>query len=249
GSEGVWEKGVASKIALDTPSVVNSPGQIGRDLGRCRTHFTTNLLNHLQKVERPKLEALEEDLEYLRHVLPRDGEPANESTAAYRRKKDAYSAAWKDYQAHRRAIREATLLLVIDEADRLRMASLEQVRAIFDQGGMGLVLVGMPGLERRLARYPQLYSRVGFVHEFGPLSPADVRQLLREGWGPPGLVLSEDVIDAEALALLIRASGGRFRVLDRLLPQISRVREITGLEKITHEVVEAGRENVVFGMA
>src|SRR5262245_29599354 len=128
-SEGVLEKGVASKVALYTPSVVNSPGQIGRDLGRCRTHFTTNLLNHLQKVERPKLEALEEDLEYLRHVLPRDGEPANESTAAYRRKKDAYSAAWKDYQAHRRAIREATLLLVIDEADRLRMASLEQVRA------------------------------------------------------------------------------------------------------------------------
>ena len=73
---------------------------------------------------------------------------------------------------------DPTALLVIDEADRLKIAGLEQTRSIFDQGGVGMILIGMPGIEKRLARYPQFYSRIGFVHEFRPLSTSEIRQLL-----------------------------------------------------------------------
>jgi transposase InsO family protein len=44
-------------------------------------------------------------------------------------------------------IKDPTTLILVDEADRLRMASLEQVRAIFDAGQIGLILIGMPGLK------------------------------------------------------------------------------------------------------
>ena len=74
--------------------------------------------------------------------------------------------------------------LGFDEADRLRMASLEQVRAIFDEGQIGLVPIGMPGLEKRLARYPQFYSRIGFVDEFRTLGTTEIRQLLKQRWTP-----------------------------------------------------------------
>jgi DNA transposition AAA+ family ATPase len=56
----------------------------------------------------------------------------------------------------------------VDEADRLRMASLEQVRAIFDD--------------------PQFYSRIGFVHEFRPLSTTEIRQLLEQRWTPADVI-------------------------------------------------------------
>jgi DNA transposition AAA+ family ATPase len=251
-SEGIVETGMTNKAVLYTPSIVNSPGQIARDIGWCRRHFTTSLLNQLYRAERPGLKALERNMHNKRdEVYGNNATAVDDARAAeFRRDRDAYEADRKRYLSRRREIRDDPVLVVIDEADRLKMASLEQVRAIFDQGAMGLVLIGMPGLEKRLARYPQLYSRVGFVHEFKPLAQADVRQLLRDGWGSLDRSLPrEALIDEETLAMLIRISEGRFRELYRLLQQISRVMEINRLDKATREVVEAARENLVIGTA
>ena len=144
---------------------------------------------------------------------------------------------------------DPTELLLVDEVDRLKMSGLEQLRALFDAGGLGLVLIGMPGLERRLARYAQLYSRIGFVHEFRPLPAAEVRTLLGS-WRPPGVMLPEDLLaDAEGVAAIIRITGGNFRLLDRLLTQVGRILALNGLQSVTREVVEAAREVLVIGAA
>src|SRR5215510_15272194 len=84
-----------------------------------------------------------------------------------------------------------------------KMAALEQVRDIFDHGEIGLVLIGIPGIEKRLALYPQLYSRVGFVHAFRPLSAVEVRDWLQHPWTRIVLLAGKRLDDA-AVAAIIR---------------------------------------------
>jgi DNA transposition AAA+ family ATPase len=172
------------------------------------------------------------------------GKPASLKRAEAAASKAILDRAERDRRAH-----DPTNLVLVDEVDWLRMSGLEQLRAIFDDGGIGLVLIGMPGLERRLTRYAQLYSRIGFVHAFRPLGAAEVRTLMAS-WRPPGATLPEDLLaDPDGVATIIRVTGGNFRLLDRLLTQVGRILELNGLGVVTREVVEAAREVLVIGTA
>ena len=159
----------------------------------------------------------------------------------------AHSAAVEE-PAYPRFDDRWTELVIIDEADRLKFPTLEQVRDIYDRGQFGLVLIGMPGLERRLSRYAQFYSRVGFVHQFRPLSADELRFLLEQKWQELGIPLDAGSFDdVEAVAAIIRITGGNFRLVQRLFAQIARVLAINHLDRVTKEVVDAARESLVSG--
>jgi DNA transposition AAA+ family ATPase len=81
----------------------------------------------------------------------------------------AESAENATSQAHdsriwKKPVSDPTTLILVDEADRLQMNSLEQMRSIFDEGTAGMVLIGMPGIENRIARFPQFL----FAYWFRP---------------------------------------------------------------------------------
>jgi DNA transposition AAA+ family ATPase len=145
--------------------------------------------------------------------------------------------------------RDLVELLIVDEADRLRLPGLEQLRDIYDRHNrIGLILIGMPGLERRMARYPQLYSRVGFVHQYRPLSGDELRFILAHKWQQLGLALDPtDYTDAEALAAITSITSGNFRLIQRLFTQIERILAINALRTISSEVVVAARETLAIG--
>lgn len=140
-------------------------------------------------------------------------------------------------------------LLIIDEIDRLKLQSLEQLRDIYDQNDIAIIFIGMPGIEKRLSRYPQLYSRIGFAHEFDRLSKDETHHLLTYKWQELGLPIKlEDFSDYEALASIIKITNGNFRLIQRLFSQIERILKINQLTSITTEVVEAARDSLVIGI-
>jgi len=154
----------------------------------------------------------------------------------------------RDQQVLRIGLPHYVELLVVDEAERLSPSALEHLRDRFDRQHFGLLLIGMPGIEKRLARYPQLYSRIGFAHQYRPLSDDELAHVLTRHWHKLGLTLDlTDFTDAQAVAAVGRITRGNFRLIHRLFVQIERVMRINDLAVITSDVVEAARSTLVIG--
>lgn len=245
-----WSSGLVETSMFDTvfytPNVVNAPGNISSGI-----RFARDTLKDLAR--RPlRLEA-EQQLDAIRR---RDEEHEAELltkhdwfSEPFPKLEPTYGDVAREFGLRDLRIPDPTTLILIDEADRLRMASLEQVRAIFDASEVGIVLIGMPGVEKRLARYAQFYSRIGFVHEFRPLGTTEIRRLLAQRWTPAGVNLPGQPWAEEAIAAIIRITGGNFRLLNRLLTQMERILEINSLREINKDVVDAARESLVIGLA
>ncbi|MBB6405090.1 ATP-binding protein [Arthrobacter sp. AZCC_0090] len=113
---------------------------------------------------------------------------------------------------------------------------------------MGVILIGAPSIEKRLARYPQLYSRIGFAHHYWTLSTEELTFVLANRRQELGLTIDpQDFTDAEAIAAVARITNGNFRLIQRLFTQITRIRDINQLNGVTKEVVEAARETLLIG--
>jgi len=234
--------------AFYTPSIVNTPTSVDHGIGRSREKLRSLAMRPLRQERDEQLSTIRErDHDHVKAFVEQHPDwlevPMPEALVPH------FRDVADGYYSRERSFPDPTSLLVVDEADRLRMASLEQIRGIFDEGNMGLVLIGMPGIEKRLARYPQFYSRIGFVHEFRPLGVAEIRRLLAQPWVPSGVKLPPQPWADDAIATIIRITSGNFRLLNRLLTQMERILEINGIQEITKTVVETARETLVIGVA
>ena len=98
-----------------------------------------------------------------------------------------------------------------------------------------------------MARHPQFYFRIGYVHGFCLLGAMEIRQLLEQRWMPPGMHLAQQPWTPETVAAIIRITSGNFRLLNRLLTQLERILEVNALHEATKAVVEAAREALAIG--
>jgi len=248
----------ACEMVFYTPAVVHTPKTIERDISRLRYDLTVLRTEYIRANAALEVNRLERQIKRHceRKVIPVLGRRPDAYVTEKDLSKEERVASFRAEQALRRLherlgdqlveVSDPTTLIVVDEADRVKESGLEQLRDMFDRTNIGVVLIGMPGIEKRLARYPQLYSRVGFVHEFRPLTAKEVRRLLEQK-RLTGALKSGALKDEEVISAILRVTGGNFRLLSRLLTQIARILEINRLKQVTREVVEAARESLVIG--
>jgi hypothetical protein len=121
---------------LYTTSVVNTPSRVEIDISLAKERVRNILLDPIQQEARIVLDEIRlKDEKRRRDIMDKPGcspeyPPAVDPT---------YFETYKHYQAKQRAVSDPTTLILVDEADRLHMNSLEQMRSIFDQGTAGMV--------------------------------------------------------------------------------------------------------------
>lgn len=229
-----------------TTEVINTPSRVASDLARVRERLLGLAQRPIVRESTAVLEAIRiRDEARRREILDKPGCSPCDRPAV----DPLYFQTYQTFQARKKEVRDPTSLIVVDEADRLQMNSLEQLRSSFDDGGVGMILIGMPGIEKRVARFPQFYSRIGFVHEFRPLTPEEMQSLLERHWAPVGVSLPESTFTPEVVARLIRITSGNLRLLTRLLTQIERVLNVNDAEAVSLDIVEAARDSLVIGQA
>jgi DNA transposition AAA+ family ATPase len=149
-----------------------------------------------------------------------------------------------------RAIRNAIVdamhgegLLIIDEAQHLKPAALDQIRALHDATGAGIALVGNESVFARItggdrnSSFAQLSSRVGMrTYLFRP-TPLDVRVLVAKRWGASA--------DPDVLAVLERVSQlpGALRLVVQIMNFVTAAKS----KKVTAETVRSACDSLGIG--
>jgi general secretion pathway protein A len=140
-------------------------------------------------------------------------------------------------------------LIVLDDAQNLAYASLEEVRLLLglnlaEPPALGLVLIGDEYLlgALRLRQHRSLYSRIACSFNLSPWTAAQVGQYLQQSLAAVGI--SRPAIGPAALHLLTSASGGLARTLCLLARAAWIEAASAGLQNIEPEHVQAAIERV-----
>ena len=110
--------------------------------------------------------------------------------------------------------------------------------------------MGLHSLEKVISCLPQFRNRVGFRHEFKPLTVADMTVLIEsDSFKELRFGLSTKRFESkDTISKLARATSGNMRTLNRLCLQIKRVMRVNSLDMITDDVVETARKALIIGL-
>ena len=101
---------------------------------------------------------------------------------------------WESFNLCEKRLRGSKRLLIVDEAEGISIRSLNLLRRLNDFCGVGIALVGLPGLiGMRDSRdgYEYLFSRIGMVIQLNAITKIDCENLIR-CWLPSYVGLTQE---------------------------------------------------------
>lgn len=139
-------------------------------------------------------------------------------------------------------------MIIIDESERLKPEAFELIREVYDSGKTNFIFIGMPGIEKTMSRFPQLYSRIGFVHIFKNMGNQELKFILENHLSKLNYSCKDDdYTDQEVISTVLRITNGNFRLVDRVIKQAIRIMKVNCMTTITKEIVEAARSCLLIG--
>lgn len=139
-------------------------------------------------------------------------------------------------------------MIIIDESERLKPEAFELIREVYDSGKANFIFIGMPGIEKTMSRFPQLYSRIGFVHQFKNMGNQELKFILEKHLSKLNYSCKDDDYnDQEVISTVLRITNGNFRLVDRVIKQAIRIMKVNCMTTITKEIIEAARSCLLIG--
>lgn len=131
------------------------------------------------------------------------------------------------------------VVLLVDEAQRLNAAALEELRLLTnpDEGpGAGLVLLGQPELTHHVERLPQLAQRVVVRYHLGGMSPEEVETYLDRRARAAGA--SGGLFTSRAARVIHEESGGVPRLANLIAANALFIAAARGQSRVDKDVVQ-----------
>ena len=120
--------------------------------------------------------------------------------------------------------------IFIDEADRLKIDRIEDIRDIHEMTGVPVVLIGEEGLLDMLSNRRRIWSRVVQEVEFGPLSPVEVGVYAMKAAGLD--------IPADECAKIATRAEGDFRLVRNMMLLLERSAKASGDFTVTADTLD-----------
>ncbi len=127
--------------------------------------------------------------------------------------------------------------LFIDEADRLSIDRIEDLRDIFEMTGVPIVLIGEEGIWGLLRERRRIMSRVAYEVEFTPISPTEASIFLKQAANlnvPPDLCLK-----------ITKQADGDFRVVRNIALQLEKAAKASEKYEVDTAMLETAFSNII----